>query len=140
MVKDKQLEETGIGKRLKEVRKALKLTQSEITVPAGLSKSYLSELELGKSKSCSMLYQYLADEHNVNVNYILTGRGKMFIREENTIDTETFGHDSDIVKEIFLLMKESNSFKYQVFALFSQLKAESPNLRPNGVRSCINTF
>ncbi|MCK4762099.1 MAG: helix-turn-helix transcriptional regulator [Candidatus Aminicenantes bacterium] len=129
MVKDKQLEETGIGKRLKEVRKALKLTQSEITVPAGLSKSYLSELELGKSKSCSMLYQYLADEHNVNVNYILTGRGKMFIREENTIDTETFGHDSDIVKEIFLLMKESNSFKYQVFALFSQLKAESPKLK-----------
>ena len=129
MVKDKQLEEIGIGKRLKEVRKALKLTQSEITVPAGLSKSYLSELELGKSKSCSMLYQYLADEHNVNVNYILTGRGKMFIREENTIDTETFGHDSDIVKEIFLLMKESNSFKYQVFALFSQLKAESPKLK-----------
>ena len=118
-----------IGKRLKEVRKVLKLTQSEITEPAGLSKSYLSELELGKSKSCSMLYQYLADEHNVNVNYILTGRGKMFIREENTIDTETFGHDSDIVKEIFLLMKESNSFKYQVFALFSQLKAESPKLK-----------
>ncbi|MCK4764348.1 MAG: helix-turn-helix transcriptional regulator [Candidatus Aminicenantes bacterium] len=118
-----------IGKRLKEVRKVLKLTQSEITEPAGLSKSYLSELELGKSKSCSMLYQYLADEHNVNVNYILTGRGKMFIREENTIDTETFGHDIEIVKEIFHLMIENDSFKYQVFALFSQLKAESPKLK-----------
>ena len=46
---------------------------------SGYSKSMISKAENGlKKPSISYLYA-LMDKYNVNINYILTGKGKMFL-------------------------------------------------------------
>ena len=69
----------SIGKRIKEVRQELRLSQEQFGQIFGTGKSYISAVENDKSKlSLENLVKLLVDCH-VSIDYILGGIGKPFI-------------------------------------------------------------
>ncbi len=69
----------SIGKRIKEVRQELRLSQEQFGQIFGTGKSYISAVENDKSKlSLENLVKLLVDYH-VSIDYILGGIGKPFI-------------------------------------------------------------
>jgi DNA-binding XRE family transcriptional regulator len=62
-----------------KIRKALNLTQEEFGKSLDTSKASLSEIENGKYKASIELLEKLVKNHNVNLHFVITGEGDMFI-------------------------------------------------------------
>lgn len=65
--------------RIKEVRKKLKLSQVEFSERIFLSKSFYSDIEIGKKKVNDRIIFIVCKQFNVNEEWIRTGKGEMFI-------------------------------------------------------------
>jgi transcriptional regulator with XRE-family HTH domain len=68
-----------VGKRIQQIRKALNLTQEEFGKSSGTSKASLSEVESGKYKASIELLEGLVKKYNVNLHFVITGEGEMFM-------------------------------------------------------------
>jgi phage repressor protein C with HTH and peptisase S24 domain len=66
----------SIGSRIKEARRAAKLTQKALAQKVGMTQGTLSELETGESKSSTLLPS-LAAALGVNALWLETGKGPM---------------------------------------------------------------
>lgn len=119
-----------IGIRLKEVRKALNLTQDEIHKKTGLSIGFISEIENGKKRPSSILLFFFAKNYNANINYVLTGKGDKILSEgysEKSSNSE-FGKDRELIEELLYYLKNVNVVKYNILLSFVRLKSECPYL------------
>lgn len=76
-----------INSRLVELRKACNLTQAEMAPVLGLSRSGIADIETGKRKVNRKHLIMLENwkEHNVNINWLLTGEGEKFLPRENDL-------------------------------------------------------
>ena len=68
-----------VGKRIKQIRKALNQTQEDFGKSLNISKASLSEVENGKYKADIELLEKLVKKYNVNLHFVITGEGDMFI-------------------------------------------------------------
>jgi transcriptional regulator with XRE-family HTH domain len=68
-----------VGKRIKQIRKALNKTQEDFGKSIGMSKASLSEVETGKYKAGIELLEKLVKKYNVNLHFVITGEGDLFI-------------------------------------------------------------
>ena len=91
------------GERIKSIRLELRLSQDKFGEGLGITKQYVSSIEngialLSNEKLTSLLLNY-----NVNINYILTGKGEVFLgsdkKEEDTLENK--------IQEVALKMKEN---------------------------------
>lgn len=71
------IEIKNINNRIKEIRKALKISQHEFARLTGVSQGYISELESGKKNAGIELIISLK-RLNVSYNWLFTGEGEMF--------------------------------------------------------------
>lgn len=73
-----------INERFTELRKACKKNQSEFSKVLGLSRSGVTAIETGQrsvtEKHLIMLSNW--DEYNVNIDWLRTGKGDMFLPDE----------------------------------------------------------
>lgn len=67
-----------IGKRIKELRKAYNLNQTDFAKPLGISYGHISNLEKGKDMPSQSLIKLMAYEYNSSVEWIVDGQGEMF--------------------------------------------------------------
>lgn len=65
------------GHRIKSVRKELKLNQKEFAAELGLSPSFISDIESGRSKACLDFFYILATKFDVNLYYLILGEGEI---------------------------------------------------------------
>ncbi|MCP4215894.1 MAG: helix-turn-helix domain-containing protein [bacterium] len=72
----------AFGLRIKAIRKALGLTQTQLATSIGKSKSIVSEVEKGKSKAAVDFIGYMLRNHNVESDYLFWGEGRMFRKKE----------------------------------------------------------
>jgi transcriptional regulator with XRE-family HTH domain len=92
-----------IGNRLRQVRG--ELTQQEFADKLGLSRSYLSDVERGRSHPSIAFLQSLAVNFDVSLHWLLTGedvginKNHSFVRED--ADMGRFLHILDKVKELY---------------------------------------
>lgn len=74
----------AINERFKELRKACKKNQTDFGKILGLSVSGVSDIEVGRrsvtDKHLIMLSNW--DEYNVNIDWLRTGNGEMFLPNE----------------------------------------------------------
>lgn len=70
------------GQRIKKIRTSLGLTQTALGADLKMSKQYFSKAETDSIVLNNKQLVILCVDHNVNINYLLTGRGEMFIKKE----------------------------------------------------------
>ncbi|MCU5390537.1 helix-turn-helix domain-containing protein [Bacillus paranthracis] len=63
--------ENVIGKRVKEIRAELKLSQSQFAESIGVSKSLISLIELGRKNPSVETINKIAKKGNVSIDYII---------------------------------------------------------------------
>ncbi|AHJ86749.1 helix-turn-helix domain-containing protein [Bacillus sp. ZZQ-131] len=63
--------ENAIGKRVKEIRAELKMSQSQFAESIGVSKSLISLIELSRKKPSVETINKIAKKGNVSVDYIM---------------------------------------------------------------------
>ena len=63
-----------VGERIKEIREHKKLTQEQLSDAAGISKSFLSELENNKTNAGGQILLQIANVLGASVDYLLKGK------------------------------------------------------------------
>lgn len=106
---------TTANERIKELRKALGLKQHELANALGLSTVMLNYIENGKRSLTERNAKYICDKYNVNVQWLLTGEGDMFIQKEPATASQSLHAFVD--KAI-----EDNGEMLQVLNLLNQIQ------------------
>jgi transcriptional regulator with XRE-family HTH domain len=73
-------------------------SQIEFAKFLGIEQTYISRYELGKVKPTSEFLSLLVEKTNVNLNWLLTGKGDMYITSNET--------KSELLKEIAELKRD----------------------------------
>jgi len=73
------------GDRLREVREKRKITQDHLATAAGISKSFLSEIENDKRNVSSQALLRIANVLGASVDYLLTGESKESTTKEPVV-------------------------------------------------------
>lgn len=68
-----------LNERIKEMRKALNLTQQEFADQLGVTRNNIAGYETGKRNPSSAAISLICSKFNVNEQWLRTGEGKMFI-------------------------------------------------------------
>ena len=76
-----------IGIRFKNIRKLLKKSQDELAVELGITKQAISNIENAKSMPGLSLLSKLLIDYGINLNYVISGVGDIFIEKEKTYKT-----------------------------------------------------
>jgi len=102
---------SGIGQRLKEIRKQMRIPQKEMAAALQIAASYLCEIESGNAKPGPDFFIKLASEYNLNLNYLLLGTGDM-LNPGLKIKAREFEIDNGVrtTEELLWLMENSNYF------------------------------
>ena len=116
-----------VGKRLKDVRRVLDISQKDFAAGIDVSGSYLSEIESGKTKPGYNLILAVARKFNVSPNWLLLEQGEMFIGKDSmaAISENDFGDQAERVKELLLYLKKSPLVQSTVLGFVSKFLYEN---------------
>lgn len=78
-----------MNKRIKEVRKTLNLTQKKFGEKVGVTEGAFSNIEKGNRNVTEQMFKSICREFNVNEEWLRTGNGKMF-KKENLFSLDEF--------------------------------------------------
>ncbi|MDD2981725.1 MAG: helix-turn-helix transcriptional regulator [Hespellia sp.] len=101
--------------RLKDVRKALKMSQDEFAERIGMKGSSISMLESGKRNMTEQVVKAVCKEYNVDYLWMTTGEGEMFtdlpetILDELAIEYGLTEEEKELTKEFLSLTKEERA-------------------------------
>lgn len=88
------------GERVKKLRETLNLTQQEFAGIFGISRQFICDVEKNKKILNSEKLCILLGNYNANINWVLSGKGEMFL-DENTEKSEEV-----LKKSVKSLLKE----------------------------------
>ena len=77
--KSQAIRDKEFGRRVKAVRKHLKLKQREMSAKLNITLTTLSDIETGKSYPCYDFFFNMVEHFDVNLYYLLFGRGEMLV-------------------------------------------------------------
>lgn len=88
-----------ISKRIKELRRALNMTQTEFSKALGLTQGHMTSIENGKRNITGRTVMSICRTYNVNEEWLRNGEGKMFsVAGKNSL--------KQLVKEYHLKRRE----------------------------------
>lgn len=90
---------TSQGLRLQKIRKTLNITQEVLGRTLEVSKQVISNIEADRVLLNNDKLVLLGENFNVNMNYLLLGRGEMFV---NSSSNHLKSEIKQVVKEMFL--------------------------------------
>ena len=79
--------------RLKELRKYLKMSQSDLADKIGVKWYKIKDIETGKTRLHGEIIIALMNELGVNSNWLLNGYGDMFLTIDNSTTNNTVTHN-----------------------------------------------
>lgn len=74
-----------MNKRIKTLRKELELTQSQFAENLNITKSAIANMETGARNITDRTISDICSKFNVNEEWLRTGKGEIFIQNDNTI-------------------------------------------------------
>lgn len=89
-----------MNSRIKELRKALKLSQEEFGSRLGVGKSAISYLESGRSNVTEQMILLICKEFSANEDWLRSGEGEMF---------EQLTEQQKVLKYTAMLLKDTDS-------------------------------
>lgn len=116
-----------LGFRVKKIRKALHLSQTELGEKIGLSRSYISEIEKG-SYRCNYDFIFkLSDIFNVNLYYLVFGEGEMFGTENPrpSLDGKEVGEAIVTLNQLVWYLERSPLMGYSLMSIATKFLYEN---------------
>ena len=77
-----------IGKRIKELKEKLRITSAEMAQELDIPVRTIGSYERDEAQAGAKFFNALLEKYNVNINWILTGNGDMFISSKTEIDVK----------------------------------------------------
>ena len=112
-----------MNERLKELRKALNLTQQAFADAIGVKRNTVATYEIGRNEPIDAVIKLICDRFRVNEIWLRTGEGEMFVE---------LSEDDELQQLIDKSMRdESGEFK-------RRLAAAIMKLTPEQIRICTN--
>lgn len=118
-------ESIEFAKRVKKIRRELDLSQKDFAEKLGLSASFLSEVEKGKTKPGFEFFKRITVTIKANPLYLFTGEGPPFLGkipvEENETDDKLIievTEDKDLIEKMFWYFDKAPVVKYAVLEFF----------------------
>lgn len=102
-----------MNERIKELRKALGLTQQEFADRIGIKRNSFANYETGRNTPLDAIVISIIREFNVNEAWLRTGAGEMFVPISRDDQITDFMGD--------ILKNEDDSFKRRFIAALSKL-------------------
>lgn len=103
-----------MNKRLKEVRKALGLTQQEFADTIGSKRNTIAKYETETNVPSTAVVSLICSKFNVNEEWLRTGKGEMFIKLSRSEEIASFMGD-------VLTDDDGSAFKKQLISVLSKL-------------------
>lgn len=115
--------------RLKELRKALALTQQEFADKLQISRSNIGSYEAGKNQLSDAVIRLIVKIFYVNEDWLRTGRGPMFLPRER---------DEQIMDFVASAMSgESDNFKRRLLSVLARLDEDHWELLERYLRELV---
>lgn len=86
-----------MNERIKELRKALRLTQQEFADKLNLKRGAIANYEIGRNDPIDAVVSLICKEYNVNENWLRTGKGSMFVALPE--EDEVAAYVSDLLED-----------------------------------------
>lgn len=77
-----------IGKRIKELKAKLRITSSEMAKELDIPVRTIGSYERDEAQAGAKFFNALIEKYQVNVNWLLSGNGNMFISSKTEIDVK----------------------------------------------------
>ena len=119
----------GIGVRIKELRKALKLTQEQFATRLKIKKGYLSNLEKEIRQPSDQLVKLMSLEYTCSENWLKTGEGEMFVSPEETLKKIMARYGEQTINEIFRNIIKTTSLDKTDPAFSRRVYDKDPELK-----------
>lgn len=100
------------NERVKELRKALGLTQEKFGERVGLKKSAISQIESGVNGVTDQLRLAVFREFNVNEDWLRTGEGSMFVEPDE---------DEEIARFVGDVLSGQPDFRRRLISVLSRM-------------------
>jgi transcriptional regulator with XRE-family HTH domain len=116
------------GKRIKQVREELGLTQKDFVKPLNRKAPSLSQIENGTKKNPGVLiFLEISLVYNVSMDYLFHGSGDMFLNPKTNIDADKRDYIEDIesVEDLLWLFERSRFFKNSIMGYAGKFKYEN---------------
>jgi len=115
-----------IGDRIKKLRKLLNLTQKEFAQKIGVIDTLVRKWERGENEPTPKSLRAIAKTYNINLHWLLTGEGEMFIKREHKIPTEKASIVPELANFLALLPEEQQKQLASVFKEFLKTSSAPP--------------
>ncbi len=109
------------NEKIKEIRKELGLTQQEMADSIGVSKQYFSKIENGLTELSKEKITKLCNCYGISLDWILSDKGGMFLRENEIIDNLTT--DVDNIEGVSAIL---GVFSIYIEIIFPVIEKEHP--------------
>jgi transcriptional regulator with XRE-family HTH domain len=117
----------NLGFRVKKIRKALHLSQTELADRIGMSRSFISQVEKGGLK-CGYDFIYkLSDIFNVNLYYLVHGEGEMFGTENPrpSLDGKEVGEAIETKNQLVWYLERSPLLGHSLMSMATKFLYEN---------------
>lgn len=102
--------------RLKELRKALGMTQQEFADKLNIKRNTIANYEVGRNEPIDAVLALICREFNVSVDWLKHGKGEMFIPVSRDDEIAIFA--ADIIRD------PDDSFRRRLVGVLSQLTSD----------------
>lgn len=104
-----------MGERIKELRKALGLTQKEFGDRIGVKPNTIGTYEIGRNEPIDAVLELICREFNVNKHWLHTGEGEMFFHRARTDEITAFIGD---------ILRGDPSFRQRFISVLARMTTE----------------
>ena len=126
-----------IGDRIKEIRNAKHFTLQSFADILNTSPGFISDIEKGNKNPGNKIISSLKDSFDVNLNWLFTGKGKMFTPELSPINLDLLKEVIKTVEDISIernLSLRSTNKAELVILLFEELLEDETKRQNLGER------
>ena len=101
-----------MNERIKELRKALNLTQQKFADAIGVRQNTVAQYEMGRNPPTDTVITLICREFNVNEAWLRTGEGEMFVQLSPSEELSAFFGD---------LLADEPDFRFRLISALSRL-------------------
>lgn len=101
-----------LNERIKELRKALNLTQQEFADRIHISRGALAVYEIGRNEPIDAVIALICREFDVNEHWLRTGEGEMFIQKSRSDEISAFVGD---------ILRDDSNFQQKFISVLARM-------------------